>query len=636
MDKKRMVLSMEVNDRMTKSFKKIWKSFEKTTKRIITVNKKSGTSFKGTMSKMGNSSKSFINNFRKSLSRGEKSYKSFGSSIKSVSSKISKTFGTIKGKLAWLQKTMGKATAIGTGLVAGITGSISGDFEKQLTNLQIQTWLTWDWFKKLKEQVLNSFSKGYGEDLAETTEAYSSLKREMGLTGEELEKTAEWGLLISNVFGKDINETLRATTALMKNYGITWEKANEVLFGTLQKTGDQYNDVLDSINEYTLWLSQSGIWYEALISTMLRWTKLWLRNTDEMADVMREGWKRFRDESVSTKEAFKKLGLSYETDYLARIRKGEKNKVIMKSVWKKILEMQDVIKATWVAVDLFWTRIEDNGLKVLKPFVESKDVLEDLNWNLEKNKKILEWKIWNSWKMLKVTLYEIAEVFNPILKAVTNFMKKNEKLSKIILLVWVSALALLPIITMIVSTITWIMAIVTGIGWFLAGGIMTAPLLAIITTVGAIVLVIGGIIAAWKNWDLIVSSTKMTIKLLWTKLKSFGSWIWGFVKKVSKFLFDWMTPIWLLLQGFKKITWYLWKNGELKTSINVVNDWSIVGKNLVPSVNAGTTNQKMTHIENKNEIKIQIDGKNWDPIAIWKEVENVLNEQLQLNERGVI
>lgn len=479
------------------------------------------------------------------------------------------------------------------GVIWWLGWALTLEFDQAFNKLQVQTWLTWEAFKDLKSTSLDLFAKWFGQDIQTSIRAVSILNREMDLTWEELKEVSKGALLIADSFDKDVNEVIRASTALMKNYWLTGQQANDLLLKTLQETWDQYDDVLDTVNEYSLGLSQSGLAYKDFINILVSWTQLGLRNTDELWDLLRENVIRITDWSKKTRLAFKSLGLSYEKDYIEKVKKNWGNiSDLIKDISRRVEGLQDPLLKTTVWVDLYWTKFEDNWVKVIGAISNMKDSLGEFNGLVNKSGKIVEDSLWSSWKQFKVTLVETLDPLKENVNAVTAWMRKNEELTK---------------------TITKIGVIV----WSIAAG-----------------LAVLGWIVAWI-WALL-SSTLAVWVAIWAAAFSVWYAIWYvihqafiFVVDKAKQLWQWIKDIWSSIKEFFTF-WDSDTNVNLEKNLtSTVTPWTVW------SFRENTWGGN-TQVTQTNDIKIEVNWNNMNSEEVASEVMRKMNDQQQLLNRWVV
>lgn len=320
--------------------------------------------------------------------------------------------------------------ATGGALVAG-TGSFIMWQQDRLTKLKLQTGLVWKEFENLASISNKILMSWVANDAQQATDAVSRITRELWLSWKELEEMAKWWLLIANTFNADVNEVLRASAKLVQNYWISGVEANDLLMKSLQQTWDQYDDLLDSVNEYSWQLSQAGLWYKDFVNILITWTKKWLRNTDELSDMLRENVIRITDWSDKSRIAFKKLWLSYEKDYIDVVKKNWWNiSELMKEIAKKVTNIEDPLLQTQIGVDLFWTKFEDNWVKIIQSISDMENQLWEFNWIIDESSKLVDKKLSTSWKkftgVMSDTLLAITPILNFLLDTVSILIKAFE------------------------------------------------------------------------------------------------------------------------------------------------------------------------------------------------------------------
>lgn len=93
---------------------------------------------------------------------------------------------------------------------------------------------------------------------------------------------------IANVFKLDVNEIFMAQTRMMKAYNISAERSADLITRTLQLGGDDKQDLLDTIAEYTPVLSGKGLSIDSVMAQLLAGKQSGAWNYDKMGDSIKE------------------------------------------------------------------------------------------------------------------------------------------------------------------------------------------------------------------------------------------------------------------------------------------------------------------------------------------------------------
>lgn len=396
----------KVTKEATQNMNRLDKSIDKTTKSTKGLT----SSFQGFLSKVG-------------LVKSKQVDRSFDEASRSADKAKDSIWGLS-------QETQGVAGAFGKLWVAlwGLTAIWAGvwvavEQESFMKQLALQTGATDEEVQKLNKSFLD-LQKGGFLNLQDNVQVLSSIKKELGLVWEEATDVATRLLSISRVFNKDINETTRASTALVKTFGISAVESADILTVALQKTGDQYDDLLDSINEYSAKAADAGLSVDEFVSNLIQGTQAGIRNTDELADVQREFTTRIIDGSDKTAEALGKLGIDYN-----KLEEDLRSGAI--SAWEaqalvaqEILNVEDKIDQASIATDLFGTRFDDNGKIILETLADTQSELWDTEWaSADLAKEFKEW-LWVQFRQFQGQVNSLATKWIPALSSAMALLQK--------------------------------------------------------------------------------------------------------------------------------------------------------------------------------------------------------------------
>ena len=131
--------------------------------------------------------------------------------------------GESAGKLGEKFKTGLKAAgaAIGGSVGAMAIASIKGldDMTKALNQYQTATGTAAESMVEIKESIKRLYNDKLGEGFDDIAQSMALIKQQTNLTGEALENTTRYALLMRDTFDLDVNEGIRGANALMQKFG---------------------------------------------------------------------------------------------------------------------------------------------------------------------------------------------------------------------------------------------------------------------------------------------------------------------------------------------------------------------------------------------------------------------------------
>lgn len=458
--------------------------------------------------------------------------------------------------------------------------------DKDLRTLTNSVWATEEEAKKLKKSYSDLNISWYINN-AENVKSLALIKKELWLIWDEATETSKDVQVMSETFWKDVNETLRATVKLTQNFWLEAGKSNDILTRALQVSWDQYWDILNSVNEYSLKWASAWLSWEEAINKMIVATQLWLRNTDEFADLLRESSIRVLDNSKKTRNAFTSIWLDYDS-YLWKIKSWEQTTSdVMQIVAQKILSIKDPILQNQAAVELLGTKYEDNWLKMVEALASTQNVLWDTtnataklreeyeNWlNHQLNK--FTWYLTALWVLVLPWVAKGVSIVNTVIwgllipvKALVGFITKLYQESEIFraALVWIGWALVVSVIPAIYATSTAFLGSMVPAIWAmilkmkaLTLAMLSNPITLIITWIA---IAVAGLYYTWNNnfWGIQEKTKELFwyLKTWFTEIKDFLYWVWVTIKDffIENLLKIWNNFKWIFDGIITYMKWFL-------------------------------------------------------------------------------
>lgn len=97
---------------------------------------------------------------------------------------------------------------------------------------------------------------------------------------------------------------------LMDQFGLSGEEAFNLIAQGAQNGLDKNGDLLDSINEYSVHFKSLGLDAEDMFNSFANGADAGTFSVDKLGDAVKEFGIRVKDESDSTMQAFKDIGLN--------------------------------------------------------------------------------------------------------------------------------------------------------------------------------------------------------------------------------------------------------------------------------------------------------------------------------------
>lgn len=465
--------------------------------------------------------------------------KEFGSVFEQqvkVASESVKELGT---KVEDAGKAMGGVSAVASaGLVA--TAKTAADNEAAVNKYIASTGKATTETEKYKNLMKTIFKNNYGESIEDVADKMRIVSNILGdLPEDELQRVVEKSYMLEDAYDMDFQENIRGVNALIDQFGITADQAYELINQGAQKGLNQNQDLTDQIAEYSTYYAKLGFDAEDFFNIMIAGSKDGAYQIDYLNDAMKEFGIRTKDNSSSTNDAYKALGLNAKTINNEFAQGGEKAQKAFAEVTKAIMGIENPVKRNEIGVALFGTKFEDLEESAVFAMVSAKDQVNMLGDTVEQTSETMYGgtaaKAQEALKTIQIAIARLGEIILPLLAPVIQkiaelaekFSNLNPVIQKIILVVTAITAALAPVLIIIgkvISAVGTIMPVVAKIGGVLA----KAPVV-----LGAIKTAIAVVVGA-LGWPVIaITAVIGAIALLWTKCEWFRNGVIAIVEAIK-------------------------------------------------------------------------------------------------------
>ncbi len=210
------------------------------------------------------------------------------------------------------------------------------------------------------------YANAYGQSLGEVSEAVRTVIDSGAVmedaTTEQIETITARALSLSDAFGQDVTATMAAVGQMMRTgMAPDAETAMDIITRGFQQGNDKAGDMLDTLNEYSTQFRKVGIDGTAAMGLISQGLKAGARDSDIVADSIKEFSIRAIDGSKLTAEGFTAIGLSAD-DMAAKIAAGGPTAAAaLDMTLDRLRAMEDPVARDAAAVALFGTQAEDLG-----------------------------------------------------------------------------------------------------------------------------------------------------------------------------------------------------------------------------------------------------------------------------------
>ena len=532
------------------------------------------------------------------------------------------------------QKAVGAFKKVGAGAAvlggAGIAAFGAGvgksilDMGSSLDMLQVQTGATAEQMEVYGSAAKEVFSKGYGENIDEVTNALARVKQNMrNIDDGSISKVTSNAMLLAKTFDGDVNEVTRGTNNMMEAFGISADKAFDLFTAGGQRGLNFSNEMFDNVAEYASLFGTMGYSAEEYFGILERGSKAGVYNLDYVNDVMKEFQIRAKDGSKGTSDGMGELSKGAQKvwkDFLDG--KGTVSDVASKVVGE-LQGMDDQVKANQIGVGLFGTKWEDLEAGAMYAMLGSKEAMKDFEGATDAASAKVEGSLKNrlvsSWRELQTGIADVvnsagaqeflqgvadkADELVPKIQGVVekafefgNTVRENwgpikETLIGVgtavgVVAVGMGALKVITTVTTMINGFKTAMGLATAGQWAMNTAMLASPLTWVVVGIAAVI-AIG--VALYRNWDVV----KEKAGELWAKTTEvFGGiydWAAQKIQPVTGFfkgLYDKFIDFKNAILSFKLPDWVSSIGSTISGAASKVGSWisgsHATGLNSVP------------------------------------------------------
>lgn len=319
-----------------------------------------------------NKNKTAINNLEKNILKNKATLKETDDKLKEVTSSFGKlseaaekTGEKVKSGFSKIKDSAGKIASGFAGIAGvGITGFVN-NYEKAMNRFEAKSYSGQRATEEFGNIMKEVYSDNFGENFDDIGNVIGLMNKTLHIAGEELKNNAEYALGLRDAFEVDINESVRSAKALMDTFGVSAEEAFNLIAQGEQNGLDYSNELMDSINEYSVQFGKLGLTAEDMFDIFQAGADNGAWNLDKVGDAVKEFSIRAIDGSKTTQEGFTELG--FNADELASkfAKGGDVAKESFFQVVEAISEVEDPVRQSAIGVELFGTMWEDLGPQVV-------------------------------------------------------------------------------------------------------------------------------------------------------------------------------------------------------------------------------------------------------------------------------
>ena len=236
--------------------------------------------------------------------------------------------------------------------------------DSSLAMLEARTGATSSEMEGFEDVMYEVYNANYGESLGDVSEKLSTvIQMTDDLDNASLANVTKNAIALEDVFGFDIKESMRGVNSLVDQFGITFDQAFNLIVQGAQKGLNQNDDLLDTINEYSVQFKNAGYSADDMFNMLANGAKSGTWSIDKLGDAVKEYNIRWNDGTSA--EALEKLGLN--ADEMAEKVEGgaESSGKAMQQVMAALMCVEDEQERYILGQTLMGTMWEDLGAETV-------------------------------------------------------------------------------------------------------------------------------------------------------------------------------------------------------------------------------------------------------------------------------
>jgi phage-related minor tail protein len=327
----------------------------------------------------------------------------------------------------------GAGAAIGGLLMSGISTAIERD--TIFADLAVKVGAFGPESERLGRIAGELYAGAYGDSLDAVTEAlakvYQNIPGASKLSDDSLKSLAAHGMDVAQVMDEEIGPVTRAVGQMLKTHlAKNAEEAFNILTRGQQSGVNSAEDLLDTFSEYSTIFRDLGLSGKDALGLMSQGLKAGARDSDTVADGLKELDIRVKD--MSAAPALKKIGLAPKEMAEAFAKGGPVARHALDQILDKLAAVEDPAKRSQLAVQLFGTKAEDmaksiNNLNLDKAKTAVggfKDAVDKVDTTLGSTAASSAESWSRSWENT------LADIGDKVMKAVQDFLPSPADLGK--------------------------------------------------------------------------------------------------------------------------------------------------------------------------------------------------------------
>lgn len=249
--------------------------------------------------------------------------------------------------------------------------------DKALSVLSARTGATAGEMEKYRDVMNDIYRSNYGESFEDVSDAMGQVVQMFGdMDNASLENVTKKAIALRDTFDMDYKESLRAVNSMMDQFGISADEAFNLIVQGAQQGLNQNDDLLDTINEYSVQFKTAGYSADDMFNMLKNGADSGTWSVDKLGDAVKEFNIRAKDGTIS--EALvtyqKQLKLTdKDVAYLNTLmaQGGERGQKAYNIILERLGAVRNDTTQYQAGVALFGTMWEDLGSTTVNSLMQT-------------------------------------------------------------------------------------------------------------------------------------------------------------------------------------------------------------------------------------------------------------------------
>lgn len=426
--------------------------------------------------------------------------------------------------------------------------AIEGD--NALAKLEARTGATGEKMEGFEDVMYEVYNANYGDSIGDVSDALSTvIQMTDNLDNASLAKVTKNAIALDDVFGFDVTESMRAANSLMDKFGITSDQAFNLIVQGAQKGLNQNDDLLDTINEYSVQFADAGYSADDMFNMLANGAESGTWSVDKLGDAVKEFNIRMSDGTAN--DYLEQLGVDVDSVITKFNKGGPEAQAAIGTVMNAIMACDDATLQYQAGVGIFGTMWEDLGADTVASLMNTQGAINSTNEAMKQMDTAaydtLEASVSQLGRTIKAeVLQPIASGLTPALKGVVDFANNNLPTLGVVITGVAAAMTAFKVASISAKLATEGFTIATK-AQAIAQGLLNTVMNA--NPIGLLILGITALVAVFVT--------------LWNNCEGFRNfWInlWANIQAAAGAAVEWLKSCWASLSSFLSETWETIKN----------------------------------------------------------------------------